>query len=100
MLFRSLGSWWFESGDYGDEVQTTTCMDLRMRFAQKPSTITCTAKTKPTSGDTLATISTTGFDGSKFPTRQTDRFHRFRIDGAGAAKFSAIQPTLIDAGKR
>lgn len=99
-LTSSPGSWWFESGDYGDEVQTTYCTDLRMRFAQKPSTITCTAKTKPTSGDALTTISATSFDGSKFPTRQTDRFHRFRIDGSGAAKFSAIQPTLVEAGKR
>lgn len=94
------GSWWFESGDYGDEVQATSCLELRMRFAQKPSTITCTPKTKPTSGDTLTTNTTTSFDGSKFPVRQTDRFHRFRVDGSGSGKFSAMLPVLIDEGTR
>jgi len=94
------GVWWFESGDYGDESQWSYCSDLRMRFAQKPATITCTSSTKETSGDTLATIATVSHDGSKFPLRQTARFHHFRIDGAGAAKFSGIQPSLKDAGTR
>jgi len=94
------GSWWFESGDYGDEIQSTSCLELRMRFAQKPSTITCTPKTKPTSGDTLTTNTTNSFDGSKFPVRQTARFHRFRVDGSGNGKFSAIQPVMIDEGSR
>jgi len=93
-------SWWFETGDYGDETQWSYCSDLRMRFAQKPSTITCTSKTKQTSGDALVTVATVSHDGSKFPTRQTSRFHRFRVDGAGSGAFSAIAPTLKDAGAR
>jgi hypothetical protein len=94
------GAWWFETGDYGDETQWSYCSDLRLRFAQKPASTTCTSKTKETSGDVLTTAATVSHDGSKFPLRQTARFHRFRVDGSGAAKFSAIQPTTIDAGSR
>ena len=94
------GSWYFESGDYGDETQWSYCNDLRVRFAQKPSTITCTPKKRNTSGDSLVTGSAVSHDGSKFPLRQTSRFHRFRVDGSGAAKVTGIAPTFTDAGTR
>lgn len=94
------GDWWFETGDYGDEFASSFCGELRVRWALKPGTVTCTSKTKPTSGDTLTSRGTVGFDGSKFPLRQTDRFHRFRVDGAGPGQFTAIQPKLIPAGVR
>lgn len=94
------GAWWFESGDYGDETQLTYCSDLRLRFAKKPSTITCTPKTKTTSGSDLTLGATVSHDGSKFPLRQTARFHRFRVDGSGDAKLTGIAPTFKDAGSR
>lgn len=94
------GSWWFETGDYGDETQWSTCTDLRMRFALKPSSITCTPKAKATSGDTTTSGSAVSHDGSKFPIRQTSRFHRFRVDGSGSGSFSAIQPMLKSEGTR
>lgn len=94
------GSWWFESGDFGDETQWAYCSDLRMRFALKPAVITCMPAARATSGDSVVYGSSISHDGSKFPLRQTSRFHRFRIDGTGSASFSAIAPSLINAGAR
>jgi hypothetical protein len=94
------GDWSFETGDFGDETEWSYCSDLRVRFAQKPATIACTSKTKPTSGDDLTTVATVNHDGSKFPIRQTSRFHRFVVAGSGSAKFSGIQPTMQSAGSR
>ncbi len=94
------GAWWFETGDYGDESEWASCLDLRMRFAQKPETLTCTPSTKETSGDAKVVGSVVEFDGSKFPLRQTARFHGFRVDGEGSAKWSAIKPTIQSAGAR
>lgn len=94
------GSWWFETGDQGDETQWSYLTDARMRFSQKPVTLSCTPKAKATSGADSVTGPTASFDGSKFPLRQTSRFHRVRIDGQGAAKFSHVELTLTDAGSR
>jgi hypothetical protein len=94
------GAWWFETGDYGDEVEWSYCQHLSMRFAAVPSPITCTPKTRDTSGDTVVAGSSSSFDGAKFPLRQTSRFHRFRIDGEGSGKWSAIQPATSPAGIR
>lgn len=94
------GNWFFETGDFGDEVDWSYCEDLRMRFAQLPGSISCTPKTRQTSGDAVVVGSPVSFDGSKFPLRQTSRFHRFRVDGSGAGKWSAIQASLKPAGSR
>lgn len=92
--------WWFETGDYGDETQWQACSDLRMRFALRPSVITCTPRMRETSGDPVSSGAPVSFDGSKFPLRQSARFHSFRIDGDGSARFSAIQPAMQLAGTR
>lgn len=94
------GSWWFGLGDYGDESTWSYCSDLRMRFAHKPTVVTCTPSTKTTSGVIEVSGAAVNFDGSKFPFRQTARFHSFRVDGQGAAAFSAIRPTMQEAGAR
>lgn len=94
------GAWFFETGDYGDEGGWSFCDGLRMRFAQLPSSVTCTPKTRQTSGDAVAVGTVTSFDGAKFPLRQTSRFHRFRVDGSGPGKWSAIDPSLKPGGSR
>lgn len=94
------GASYFVTGDYGDESEYTTCSALRVRWAQRPVSPTCTGMVKDTSGDDLSSGSSGTFDGSKFPLRQTNRFHRFRVDMSGAAKFSAVQPDLVSAGSR
>jgi len=94
------GAWSIRLGDFGDETQWSYCADLRMRFALKPTVLTCTPITKATSGDAAVYGSAASFDGSKFPLRQTSRFHSFLIQGQGNAKFSAVAPTFREAGTR
>lgn len=91
---------WFETGDYGDEEGHSMCPSLHIRCALQPSSMSCQGFTKTTSGANAVSAGSASFDGSKFPLRQTGRFHRYRIEMTGSAEFSAIRPKLIAAGNR
>lgn len=99
-LTGSSGAWSFLTGDAGDETQWTYLSALRMRFASLPSVLSCTPITKATSGAVPVYGLPVNFDGAKFPLRQTSRFHAALVSGSGLAKFSQIEPELIDAGTR
>ena len=94
------GSWSFETHDEGAEEQYFDVLALHMRFALKPDVITCTPRTRDTSGAALTSGAAVAFDGAKFPLRVNARFTRFRIEGSGAAKIAGLQPSLRPAGTR
>lgn len=94
------GSWWLSTGDYGDETQASFLGRVNVRWFDQPDSATCTGYTKTSSGAPAVVGETTSFDGSKFPMRQTARFHRVRIDGSGSAGLSAIDLKLQPAGVR
>lgn len=94
------GTWYFMTGDVGDESASSMCRAVRVRWSKKPLLSTCDGYTKSTSGDIYYPASSSSFDGSKFPMRQTDRFHRFKVSGSGAMQVSALDVELIEAGRR
>lgn len=94
------GDWSFMTGDAGSETTWSYLTALRMRFAVLPSVLSCQPITKETSGSSAVYGSAVSFDGSKFPLRQTSRFHAGVISGSGLAKFSQIEPQMIEAGTR
>lgn len=91
---------YFVTGDYGDEGAYSMCTALRVRCALLPSDLDCQGYTFQMSGGASSAGSTSVFDGSKFPMRQTGRFHRFLVSMTGTAKVSAIRPELKAAGAR
>lgn len=94
------GAWSVLSGDVGDESVYSYCKALRVRFAARPSVLNCQGITKDTSGSAGVYGDSVGFDGSKFPMRQTARFHAFTVSGTGLVKFSAAEPEVVEAGSR
>lgn len=90
----------FVTGDFGDEDGYSMCTALRVRCALSPDVMSCLGYTLTTSGRAPVGGSSAAFDGSKFPMRQTGRFHRFRLDMTGAVKVSAVRPELKPAGVR
>lgn len=88
------------TGDYGDEATYSFCRALRARFAALPASSSCVGLTKATSGGALQVGSSASFDGSKYPLRQQNRFHRFRLDFTGTTKLAGIRPDLVEAAAR
>lgn len=91
---------YFVTGDYGDEGAYSMCTALRVRCALLPDDLDCQGYTFQMSGGASSAGSTSAFDGSKFPMRQTGRFHRFMVSMTGDAKVTAIRPELKPAGVR
>lgn len=94
------GQWSFQTNDFGDEAQWSYCTSLHMRFSRLADVVSCTARSRSTSGGDVSSSAAAPFDGSKFPLRVTSRFHRFLVEGEGPAEFSGVRPSMIDAGVR
>lgn len=94
------GDWSFTTGDYGDEVQTSFLGRVNVRWSKQPDFSSCQGYTKESSGAIIQAGSLASFDGSKFPMRQSGRFHRVEISGSGEAKLSGIDLQLQAAGVR
>ena len=92
--------WSFTTGDYGDEVQTSFLGRVNVRWSKQPDFSSCQGYTKESSGAIIQAGSLASFDGSKFPMRQSGRFHRVEISGSGEAKLSGIDLQLQAAGVR
>jgi len=90
----------FTTGDYGDESQSSYLGRVDVRWSRQPDAATATGYTKTSSGAADSEGSLSVFDGSKFPMRQTGRFHRVRFDFTGDARLSAIDLKLQPAGVR
>ena len=91
---------WFVSGDVGDETQSSFLGRVNVRWSRQPTSATCRGYTKESSGADPVVQGLSSFDGSKFPMRQTGRFHRVRIDMVGDGRLSAIDLKLQPAGVR
>jgi len=91
----------FTTGDFGDDKGQTECTQYRVRFIQAPDTASVMGTYKYEEGTQVMTAGPTQAktDG-KFDIRQTGRFHRFKCDMTGAAKFTAVRPKLMPAGTR
>ena len=90
----------FTTGDYGDETQSTFLGRVNVRWSLVPEFATCQGYIKETSGGTSSEGSLYVFDGSKFPMRQTGRFHSMTVTMSGDGRLSAIDPILQPAGVR
>lgn len=90
----------FTTGDYGDEEGFSMCTSLHVRCSLQPESMTCHGVTKETSGAASVSAGSSSFDGSKFPLRQSGRFHRYTIEMQGSAEVSAIRPKLKATGSR
>jgi hypothetical protein len=91
---------YFVTNDFGGDVAYSMCRALRVRYSALPSVSSCSGFTKTTSGTTSEAGSSASFDGSKYPMRQTGRFHSFKVSITGAAKVSGVSPDLVEAGTR
>lgn len=94
------GQSYFVTGDFGDESAYSYCRALRVRFEKVPQLGWCMGMTKDTSGGSIKTGSNAYFDGSKFPMRQQNRFHSFRVQMTGEALVTAVQPDLVQTAQR
>lgn len=90
----------FTTGDYGDDEGQNECTGVRVRFVQSPSTGTMTGYAKNEEGVMASTASSAMKADGKFDLRQSGRFHRFKCDMTGDAKFTAIRPQMQSGGAR
>lgn len=95
------GASWFWTGDYGDDEGQSDCVGALVRFTLMPTTATMLGFVKGEEGDPTPSAGTSAAkaDG-KFDIRQQGRFHSFRCDMTGNAKFTAVRPKLKRAGAR
>ncbi len=94
------GDSWFVTGDLGDESQWSYLSAVRVRWSRQPTSATCAGYTKDSSGADSVPASSGAFDGSKFPMRQTGRFHRVRVNMSGDGRLSGVDLSLQPAGVR
>lgn len=94
------GASYFVTSDQGDETVSSYLSRVNVRWSQQPATATCQGFTKTSSGAVPVMGSASSFDGSKFPMRQTARFHRVRVDMTGNAGLSAYELVAQPAGVR
>ena len=91
----------FTTNDFGSDTSATMCKRVVLQFAQAPEIADCTGYTKSGSGKALvAGTINSELNDAAFDIRQTGRFHRFKIDISGDAKFSAIDIEIEPAGVR
>lgn len=94
------GSSAFKTGDMGDDEGEADCTQLRVRYVQTPTTATATGYVREQGGGAVTGGSAIGTSDGKFDLRQSGRFHAFRVDMTGDAKFTAIRPRMQPAGVR
>lgn len=89
------------TGDFGEgDAGATMCLGVRMKFALAPNSGTLTGYSRAGSGKDLKRRGSSSLSDAKFDVRQTDRYHRFRIELSGDARFSALDVELSPAGAR
>lgn len=99
-LTGTTGASSFTTGDMGDDEGQVECTQVRVRFVQAPTTATMQGFVKTEEGVTAVGGASIGKADGKFDVRQSGRFHRFRCDMTGDAKFTAIRPKVQSGGSR
>jgi hypothetical protein len=90
----------FTTGDYGDARDATMVRGLRLQFSRSVAVADCTGFTREVAGGALTAQAAVELDDGCFDVRQTARFHRFRVDLSGDARFSGIDLEIKPAGRR
>lgn len=90
----------FTTGDMGDESGYTFCDNVRMRYAQVPTTSSATGFTRDEEGGALTTQQTSSKLDGRYNMRQRGRFHRFQVDLTGDWKGQAVRADMRPAGVR
>lgn len=90
----------FTTGDIGHAQASTMCNAVRLEFSQDIADANCTSYIREKAGSKLIASDTTSMEDGLFSVRQTGRYHRFKFDLSGEARFSAWQPDLKPAGRR
>ena len=90
----------FTTGDMGDESAYTICDNVRVRYAQVPTTSTATGYTRDEEGGTLTTGQTSSKLDGRYNMRQRGRFHRFTVAQTGDWKAEAVRADFKTAGVR
>jgi hypothetical protein len=90
----------FTTGDIGDVQAATMCVSVRLQFSRDVEIADCSGYTRDRAGGSLTGHASVELQDGMFPVRQTGRYHRFRFDLSGDARFSGWQPTLKRAGRR
>lgn len=90
----------FTTGDIGDEAGYTFCDNMRVRYAQQPTTSTATGFARDQEGGTLVTGQTAAQADGRHNMRQRGRFHRFTVSQKGDWKATAVRADTKPAGMR
>lgn len=88
------------TGDFGDDEGYTFCDEVRLRFAQNPTTSSMTGLVKDEAGEFATAQQTADVDDGVHDIRQCGRWHRFRADFTGDFHLTAVRPKLKPAGRR
>jgi hypothetical protein len=90
----------FTTGDIGDAHRATMCDAVRIQFSQDVEIVDCTGYIRERAGSALQGQPVVEMDDGTCFVRQTGRYHRFKFDISGDARFSGYQPDLKPAGRR
>lgn len=96
----------FTSEDFGDEFNESFMDEIRLRYAQVPSTAQAIGYTLDEAADDADTQLTEASSDvpadakNKFDLRQCGRFHRVKFDFTGSVRVIGKQPRLQPAGGR
>ena len=91
---------YFTTGDVGDDEGYAACMNLRIRYSQRPTTSTATGYYKDESGTVLTSGSSQAMADGRHNLRQSARWHRFKVETAGDYQCVGFRPEFVPAGRR
>ena len=96
----------FTLHDIGDDEYVSRLTELRLRYSTRPTSALLALSrsfdtgTGFTAGPTVSALDIPSSALSRFPTRQTAKWHRSRVQVTGATSVTGYEPFLVPVGRR
>lgn len=90
----------FTTGDVGDDDAVSLLTQIRLRYAQAPSTASVTVSGMMTSGGSYAAGASGNVNDGKFDVLQARRWHKARFEFTGPVQVTAMNAKIKAAGQR
>ena len=90
----------FTTGEYGDDDALSLLKRVRLRYADAPTTASCTVRYSMNSGTTFTTGATGAMDDGKFDVLQTGRWHQATVSFTGDVQVTGIKAEFVPSGMR
>jgi len=97
-LDGATSSWYFTTGDFGDEINNAVITKVKPRFKVNPTTSTLTNYYRQNLGDALTEGATTTWENGRYDVIQSARWHRGKFSGTGNVECYGFDISVTGGG--